>query len=596
MPKSPRLLTSARPWTALLASCLVLTGITTAHATAMSEYRDAESRGNYNDDRIHVYGVSPDEGVSHRVVIEAGAGLTAFGPEETMLVETADDEVIVTILDGSARLTTHGDDPFVYCRTEDGSPTNATKVRCTMYAGHTTNRTLIDFSAASVATQTATKSSGDSHKGVSYEAIEFVGGSGPDYFDGSAYADMIDGGPGDDDLFGGAGDDAVYGNTGADTVYGNAGRDTVNGGPGDDYVVGDGDLDGAPAEPDIIIGGAGVDSLDSEDNLADTRVDCENAPGLGAIEFDRRLDLPYNCPVTLAPTAPTITRISSGSSSLAVDWSPPVFDGNSDIISYEIHGRALQAGPELVRRTKGTDSSTVFANLKADVTYEFTIRAVNAVGPSRWSGPKQGVVTSGPGAPEKVTSSFATFDNATLSWQPPMVTKVEKFEVAMRVKDPRGTRWRAWETLPKGVVSATSLPVGDILRVANKRYYQFRVRSVIGNSSSDWSVSDIRYASPVQATVTKTTINPFLEMTFQLAPKQTLDANFGQVVDVTLSFATQTTTYPATSLERVGSTYVASFRASVPENSACNLAITYTVQGSASDYTMTTSSPCRFPQ
>ena len=571
-------------------------GAVASPATAAPVGSASVRPASFTDDRIHIYGASPDGGNTVRVVIEAGSGLRPFGDEETMLIETGEDQVSVTMLDGSPRLAVHNTNPgniFVLCLPSVGTSTNSTQVTCSLLA--TSGRTLVDFSDASVATTTVVKSSAPEYRNTPYEAIDFIGGAGPDYFEGGTQADSIDGGAGDDDLFGGPGNDDILGSVGADTVYGNAGRDTVNGGADNDYVVGDGDLDGAEPAPDIILGGAGVDSLDSEDKLADTRVDCENAPGAGAIDFDRGLDLPFNCPVTLAPTAPSITRVANGGGAVTVDWAPPFFDGNSAVTDYEVHAKDQKTGAVTQGRAEGTESSFTFAGLKKDATYEMTVRATNKVGTSPWSEAVRIKVTEGPGAPGNVRSAFATFSNATVSWSPP-ATAVDRYEVAMRVKNPRGTRWLAWETLPNGMTTGTSLAVGDVLRIANRRDYQLRVRSLDGTAKSAWATSPVRYAAPVQTTITKSTFLGLIETTFQVTPPQSFEANFDKVTGVTLSFTNQAGSYPAVSISQTGATYVATFSASPPENSSCNLAITYTVKDSSAQNTMTASAPCQSPR
>ena len=148
--------------------------------------------------------------------------------------------------------------------------------------------------AASVATTTAV---GETPSVTDPLGITYYGGSGPDYVQGGIADDEIEGGLGDDDLFGGPGNDKIVGGDGGDTIDGEEGDDALGGGPGNDDVTGDSGLDS-------MTGGPGVDRLDSEDELPDTYVSCDNAPGEGAIAFDRGLDVPRDCPVILPPTAP----------------------------------------------------------------------------------------------------------------------------------------------------------------------------------------------------------------------------------------------------------------------------------------------------
>lgn len=93
------------------------------------------------------------------------------------------------------------------------------------------------------------------------------GGADPDSLFGGAGNDSLDGQVGNDFLAGQAGDDILQGGDGDDSLNGGAdsrlltARDTVNGGAGNDVIV----TRGAESEFDVIIGGAGVNSLVSSD-------------------------------------------------------------------------------------------------------------------------------------------------------------------------------------------------------------------------------------------------------------------------------------------------------------------------------------------
>lgn len=95
------------------------------------------------------------------------------------------------------------------------------------------------------------------------------GGLGDDRLDGGLGADMADGGQGSDTVFGSDGADTLSGGGGADSLFGGAGNDvlrdaddgtffelspdTLDGGDGDDLLY--------FGAPDIVTGGAGVDSF-----------------------------------------------------------------------------------------------------------------------------------------------------------------------------------------------------------------------------------------------------------------------------------------------------------------------------------------------
>ena len=86
-------------------------------------------------------------------------------------------------------------------------------------------------------------------------------------------------------IYGTYGDDWIYGEGGDDLLVGEAGPDFVEGGPGSDYLVA---AYGywqvapyAPASPDLLRGGAGVDLIDSADLAgAPDTVECDEGSDL----------------------------------------------------------------------------------------------------------------------------------------------------------------------------------------------------------------------------------------------------------------------------------------------------------------------------
>jgi serralysin len=85
------------------------------------------------------------------------------------------------------------------------------------------------------------------------------GGSAADTLTGTAAANII---------WGGAGNDIIRGGSGNDSIYGQADVDDIDGQAGDDYIVG-----GTGADASLL-GGAGNDTIDSDDATADVAIDC----------------------------------------------------------------------------------------------------------------------------------------------------------------------------------------------------------------------------------------------------------------------------------------------------------------------------------
>jgi len=92
------------------------------------------------------------------------------------------------------------------------------------------------------------------------------GGTVADTLTGTAIANII---------WGGAGNDIIRGGAGNDSLYGDADVDDIDGQVGDDYIVG-----GAGADL-LLVGGAGNDTIDSDDATADASIDC----GLGEADI-----------------------------------------------------------------------------------------------------------------------------------------------------------------------------------------------------------------------------------------------------------------------------------------------------------------------
>ena len=428
----------------------------------------------------------------------------------------------------------------------------------------------VDLSAATGATTTAVVD------GAFTPALTFTGGSGADYVQGGSAADEILGGPGDDDLFGGPGDDKISGDAGGDNIDGEEGNDSVGGGTDNDLVVGG---DGF----DSMTGGPGVDELDSEDGLQDTYVNCDNAPGLGKIDFDKGLDIPYDCPVVLPPTAPLNVTAAGGKDSITVSWAPPAFDGNSQEFTYEIAYKVPGAGSNVPKPivVPGTETSYTLAFLDKSGLYYISMRSVNEKGASASTPAVPVVVGGAPSPPQSISSVYISRGDATLSWVEPIQEKTPRYEVALRVKDKRNRNWLAWASLP-GLQEFTSMEVGDDLRIVNGRLYQFRVRTVTGDGqTSAWITSAIRYVgnltSPANGKLEKVTLSsgkPAVKATFDL---EGLAWTYNvQVTDVLAAYVQDayyavSTTYAKPN----GTTYTWSFPDGDSRSKTCSVGVRY---------------------
>jgi hypothetical protein len=471
----------------------------------------AASPNGFTDGLVHMFGV-PEGNGSQRVGIhiEAGSALPAFGDEETLLVEVTDTIVVATVLDGRPLLTWDSADLHMSCVSEGGTlPT--TMLSCAAFPQLSRKPTVIDFSAATGYTQTVAKV-GTGDYSIDYEAIDFRGGSGPDYFEGGRADDLIEGNGGDDDLFGNAGDDRISGGPGADTIYGETGADSLYGGPDNDYVSGDEDRD-------WIFGGTGVDEIDAEDGLEDARVDCENPPMTGAVQFDYKdgivapnnyLDVPFNCPVVLTPSAPTEVDAWGDGKNISTTWQAPEFDGNSEALEYQVwfqdpFGRVSPGN------WVGIEQSGYTVGPFMDGTWRVWVKSRNEVGISQASATVTLRVGNSAGKPVNVRNDYYIDYRGYVSWgaapKPGQPDATQSYEVALRVKDKKNQSWGKWTTLPE-LTQETSMDLSGSLKLFHKRVYQARVRTVDqwwwGSFRSDWVVGPARYAGNLAApTVTK---------------------------------------------------------------------------------------------
>ena len=412
----------------------------------------------------------------------ASAGIAPFGESEELVVRGANETVTVAVVDGSRTIQ-----PGAACAAV--TPASGAQVVCSVPTSSDRTRMLIDMRATSVATTTAVA---ESPSVTDPLGITYFGGAGPDYVQGGVADDEIDGGLGDDDLFGGLGNDKIVGGDGADNIDGEEGDDSLSGGPGNDDVTGDTGFDS-------MTGGPGVDRIDSADGLPDTYVNCDNAPGEGAIDFDRGLDIPYDCPVILPPTAPRNFEAAGDMYSLTVSWAPPEFDGNSTQLTYELFYRAPGKTSDTKVTIDGTESSYTLDKLfRAPGLYLLSMRAKNEAGTSAATPTVPVLVGEGASPPQSVSSVFERRWVATVSWVPPADSLGSRYELALRVMDKDRRNWLAWNTLPDKV-RGTSLSVGDDLRIVAGRVYQFRVRTIDPRGQvSNWTESPRRFVGNLE--------------------------------------------------------------------------------------------------
>lgn len=187
----------------------------------------------------------------NKVIVTARSSQVAFSDFETLVVTASKGMVTILLDEGSA---------WLWSDSAGCTPAPQAAAVASITCTGTFTHVSVDFSAASVATQTAVNGA---------VGLVFIGGTGPDYVQGGDASDDLRGGVGDDDLFGGKGDDRIEGGPGRDTVEGELGIDAMYGGPG-------------------------ADDVDAQDDIKDKAIDCGGQVG-DTVSYDLRLEKPEAC-------------------------------------------------------------------------------------------------------------------------------------------------------------------------------------------------------------------------------------------------------------------------------------------------------------
>lgn len=538
--------------------------------------------------------------------VTASPGLVSMGDEELAIAGTAV-KIVLAMSEGSARLVF---DPVasahVTCGPASGPQSSLTCVMQAKTVGP--GSVSVDMSAAAVATTTAVDPRAT---GI---ALIFRGGSGPDYVQGGQLADRIEGGPGEDDLFGGKGDDEVLGQEDNDQVDGESGSDVVDGGPGDDYVVGDGSIDpaeGQKGDPDWIYGGPGVDQVDAVDGVKDHRVDCNNAPGLGKVEIDydggvvspsTYLDVPFNCPLILVPTAPRDVEATGDRFNINTSWSRPTFDGNDPDLRYRVVFERLPTGAKSSYDLPNDLDTNVTLGPVVEGAYKVSVLAITSAGESARS--NESIVSVGRAAapPSNVVNTYLGRFDGSVSWRaapkPGDPTAIVTYQVALRVKDKNNAKWQKWTALPE-MTTETSMDLSGSLKLFRGRVYQARVRTAMVSSVpfSEWVYSQERFAGDLPPpTITSAVAvggkTPSTTVAWRFEGLAWKLNGFDVLSPATLSKSGKTVTGNVTYNSKTD-TFVAPFNISgSPAQPTCEISVDYSAPGGPGRVTTSTPFAC----
>jgi len=143
------------------------------------------------------------------------------------------------------------------------------------------------------------------------------------------------------------------------------------------------------------------------------RISAVNSGGEGAMSIEV-----YATPYTHA-SAPRNLVATSGNNSITLTWNPPISDGGSTIISYDILRDTSPGVTSWYITVDGSMLSFVDTGVVSGVKYYYAVRTVNAAGYSPLSNEVNATAKGTPGAPV-LLSAVGGSRKVTLTWAVPL--------------------------------------------------------------------------------------------------------------------------------------------------------------------------------
>ncbi len=180
-------------------------------------------------------------------------------------------------------------------------------------------------------------------------------------------------------------------------------------------------------------------------------------------------------PVEGAPTAPRSLTAQPGNQVASLTWSAPAKDGGSAILRYEVRHRESGGdyGAWATVPGEAGATSTVVRGLENGKSYEFQVRARNAIAAGEAATASATLVESAPAAPTGLNATGGD-EQIQLSWNAPSAGGLQILRYEYRYRSSGGS-WSDWEAN-----STTSVTIGNL---TNGDRYDFEVRAV--NSVGD---------------------------------------------------------------------------------------------------------------
>ena len=186
-------------------------------------------------------------------------------------------------------------------------------------------------------------------------------------------------------------------------------------------------------------------------------------------------DVTVAIPVEGTPSEPRGLSATAGDQRVTLRWSAPSSDGGSAITRYEYRYRESGGSYGEWTTVSGGASATsrTVTGLDNGTTYEFQVRARNAIGPGPESSEARATLDeSAPGAPARLTATGGD-ERVALSWSAPEDggSQILRYEYRYGAT---GETWGEWMTV-SGSGSARRVAVSGL---TNGTLYAFQVRAV----------------------------------------------------------------------------------------------------------------------
>jgi large repetitive protein len=188
------------------------------------------------------------------------------------------------------------------------------------------------------------------------------------------------------------------------------------------------------------------------------------------------------------PGIPQSLAAVPGNGSVTLTWAAPAFNGGSAIIDYAVQWRTGSGSWTLVNPAASGGAVTL-PNGTPSLTYEFQVRARNAIGSGSWSA-SVFAAPGVPGVPQNLTASLVIGGLVWLFWDAPASNNgasITDYQVQYcKWSVATNSCLDAWTTYPDGTGTGTN---AFMTGFANATLYAFQVRAVNSRGPGAWSAS-----------------------------------------------------------------------------------------------------------